>query len=306
MLVWASRHAILDHMAPALFAQLSHTGRAARFSSPERAVMPGAAGALYRHGSIAPSSGRVGSGLVPRPLPCHFPGAQREEDRLHHAHSAPHAHRQPAAETRISTGAPGAASSWARLPLQSGHATPLHTLSAAGCCAAASSLTASTSGRAMHAPATPAPFFSCPAARRCATLQSRPPANPFHLSHRRHQAGDDVRPQVAAAAAAGAPLASAAYSTAASQPDDPPPASAPAPDGELHTVDTAIWVNSAIFVAKCVAWSFSGSASMLAEAVHSAVDVGNQVRKLPVVTACYWPAVLSAAACSAALVGACS
>lgn len=48
-------------------------------------------------------------------------------------------------------------------------------------------------------------------------------------------------------------------------------------DGELHTVNTAIYVNSAIFVAKCTAWSFSGSASMLAEAVHSAVDIVNQV-----------------------------
>ena len=45
---------------------------------------------------------------------------------------------------------------------------------------------------------------------------------------------------------------------------------------ELHTVTVAISANAAIFVAKMAAWAATGSAAMLAEGIHSAVDTFNQ------------------------------
>lgn len=46
---------------------------------------------------------------------------------------------------------------------------------------------------------------------------------------------------------------------------------------ELHTVNTAIKANALIFVAKLVVFVLSGSSAMLAEAVHSLVDIANQM-----------------------------
>ncbi|CAD7697363.1 unnamed protein product [Ostreobium quekettii] len=46
---------------------------------------------------------------------------------------------------------------------------------------------------------------------------------------------------------------------------------------ELHTINVAVGVNFAIFLFKLGASAASGSSSMLAEAVHSLADVGNQV-----------------------------
>ena len=48
-----------------------------------------------------------------------------------------------------------------------------------------------------------------------------------------------------------------------------------------HAVDVAILANCAIFVAKGFVYMLSGSASILAEACHSVVDVLNQARMPP-------------------------
>lgn len=48
-------------------------------------------------------------------------------------------------------------------------------------------------------------------------------------------------------------------------------------EAELHAVNTAIRANMAIFVAKLAVYFISSSSAMLAEAVHSLVDVANQM-----------------------------
>lgn len=47
---------------------------------------------------------------------------------------------------------------------------------------------------------------------------------------------------------------------------------------ELLTVNVAIGTNIAIFVAKLAVYMASGSSALLAEAIHSLADVGNQVK----------------------------
>jgi len=47
-------------------------------------------------------------------------------------------------------------------------------------------------------------------------------------------------------------------------------------EGSRRAVLAALFANFAIAVSKFVAWSFTGAASMLAEAVHSVADTGNQ------------------------------
>lgn len=47
-------------------------------------------------------------------------------------------------------------------------------------------------------------------------------------------------------------------------------------EGSRRAVLAALFANLGIAVAKFVAWSFTGAASMLAEAVHSVADTGNQ------------------------------
>jgi len=48
-------------------------------------------------------------------------------------------------------------------------------------------------------------------------------------------------------------------------------------DGSIKVVVTAIAGNTAVTISKFVGWSFTGSASMLAEAVHSLADTFNQI-----------------------------
>eukprot|EP00892_Ulva_mutabilis_P008445 jgi/Ulvmu1/5973/UM026_0097.1 len=45
---------------------------------------------------------------------------------------------------------------------------------------------------------------------------------------------------------------------------------------ELHSVNVALSANSLIFVAKIGAWAASGGSALLAEAIHSLADIGNQ------------------------------
>jgi len=47
-------------------------------------------------------------------------------------------------------------------------------------------------------------------------------------------------------------------------------------DGSRRAIVAALFANFGIFVAKLVGWLFTGAASMLAEAVHSIADTGNQ------------------------------
>ncbi|WIA35381.1 hypothetical protein OEZ86_003830 [Tetradesmus obliquus] len=49
------------------------------------------------------------------------------------------------------------------------------------------------------------------------------------------------------------------------------------PEGELHAVETAIRANALIFAAKLAVFFVSNSSAMLAEAVHSLVDIANQL-----------------------------
>ncbi|KDD72562.1 hypothetical protein H632_c3189p0, partial [Helicosporidium sp. ATCC 50920] len=46
---------------------------------------------------------------------------------------------------------------------------------------------------------------------------------------------------------------------------------------ELEAVNTAVAVNGAIFAAKLGVWTLTGSGALLAEALHSAADVMNQL-----------------------------
>lgn len=46
---------------------------------------------------------------------------------------------------------------------------------------------------------------------------------------------------------------------------------------EVHAVETAIKMNALIFISKVVVWCITSSSSMLSEAIHSLVDIANQV-----------------------------
>lgn len=47
-------------------------------------------------------------------------------------------------------------------------------------------------------------------------------------------------------------------------------------DGSKRAILAALLANLGIAIAKVVAFAFTGAASMLAEAIHSAADTGNQ------------------------------
>jgi zinc transporter 9 len=96
-------------------------------------------------------------------------------------------------------------------------------------------------------------------------------------------AGADHAPATSSAAAAAAAAAAADSSSSSSSSsgflDTAAAADRAASDAaeELHAVDTAIRANAAIFVAKLAVFFISSSSAMLAEAIHSLVDVANQM-----------------------------
>lgn len=89
-----------------------------------------------------------------------------------------------------------------------------------------------------------------------------------------------LRPFSAAAAASSSSPAPAAASTgpaAVWREVLPTPVNVQDDQRALHTVSVALYANFTIFLAKLGVWLLSGSSSMLAEAVHSLVDVANQM-----------------------------
>jgi len=64
------------------------------------------------------------------------------------------------------------------------------------------------------------------------------------------------------------------------------PSSRPVQDGSRRAITAAFLANSGIAVAKGIGFAITGATSMLAEAVHSVADAGNQGLLLLGGTAC--------------------
>eukprot|EP00879_Flechtneria_rotunda_P010205 GHRR01010669.1.p1 GENE.GHRR01010669.1~~GHRR01010669.1.p1 ORF type:complete len:452 (+),score=105.37 GHRR01010669.1:243-1598(+) len=99
------------------------------------------------------------------------------------------------------------------------------------------------------------------------TLLSRTGLPPAILGHRSHWLKQDML-QFNSTASAAFTVSSPTLS--ANEEDD-------GPAGELHAVETAIRANALIFAAKLGVFFISNSSAMLAEAVHSLVDIANQM-----------------------------
>ncbi|KAF8060568.1 MTPC4 [Scenedesmus sp. PABB004] len=85
-------------------------------------------------------------------------------------------------------------------------------------------------------------------------------------------------PRAAAAAAAAAGFSASGPAPAPGGGEAAPGAADDdGPEGELHAVETAIRANALIFAAKLGVFFVSSSSAMLAEAVHSLVDIANQM-----------------------------